>query len=86
MVKDSLNPELEIQGIVLTMYDRRNNLSDQVAKDVREYLGDKVYKTVIPRNIRLGEAPSFGLPVVKYDEHSKGAVAYLDLAREYLQK
>ena len=80
------NPQLRIDGILLTMYDDRTNLTRQVAEDIRSHFGDAVFQTVIPRNIRLGEAPSFGLPVVKYDEHSKGAVAYLDLAREYLQK
>ncbi len=80
------NPQLRIDGILLTMYDDRTNLTRQVAEDIRNHFGDAVFQTVIPRNIRLGEAPSFGLPVVKYDEHSKGAVAYLDLAREYLQK
>jgi len=86
LVKDSLNPELEIQGIVLTMYDRRNNLSDQVAKDVREYLGDKVYKTVIPRNVRVSEAPSHGKPALVYDHRCSGSQAYMRLARELIHR
>jgi len=86
LVKDSLNPELEIQGVVLTMYDRRNNLSDQVAKDVREYLGEKVYKTVIPRNVRVSEAPSHGKPALVYDHRCAGSQAYMRLARELIQR
>ncbi len=86
LVKDSLNPELEIQGVVLTMFDRRNNLSDQVAKDVREYLGEKVYKTVIPRNVRVSEAPSHGKPALVYDHRCAGSQAYMRLAREMIQR
>ncbi len=74
-VKKSFNPRLDIHGIVLTMFDRRNNLSDQVADDVRAYFGDKVYKTIIPRNVRLSEAPSFGLPAIVYDMKCPGARA-----------
>ena len=77
---------LEIQGVVLTMYDRRNNLSSQVAADVREHFGDKVYKTVIPRNVRVSEAPSFGKPVLLYDLECAGAQAYLKLASEVVKQ
>jgi chromosome partitioning protein len=84
-IRTHFNPELVIDGILLTMYDERTNLARQVAEDIRSHFGDAVYETVIPRNIRLGEAPSFGLPVLQYDLHSKGAEAYLDLAREYLR-
>ena len=82
LVRKNLNPNLEIQGVVLTMYDRRNSLSDQVAKDVRAHFGDKVYETVIPRNVRVSEAPSFGKPVLVYDLKCTGSQAYLKLARE----
>jgi len=85
-VKNALNPELEIQGIVLTMFDKRNKLSDQVAADVREYFGDKVYKTVIPRNVRVSEAPSHGRPVLMYDMKCAGSQAYLHLAGEVLRR
>ncbi|MFC3053678.1 ParA family protein [Kordiimonas pumila] len=83
-VQASLNPGLDINGVVLTMYDARNNLSEQVALDVRAYLGDKVYKTVIPRNVRVSEAPSFGKPVLLYDHKCAGSQAYISLARELL--
>jgi chromosome partitioning protein len=82
LVRASLNPRLEIQGVVLTMYDRRNALSEQVAKDVRSHFGDKVYETVIPRNVRVSEAPSFGKPVLIYDLKCAGSQAYVKLARE----
>jgi len=82
LVRGNLNPRLEIQGVVLTMFDRRNSLSDQVAKDVRSHFGDKVYDTVIPRNVRVSEAPSFGKPVLVYDLKCAGSQAYLKLARE----
>jgi len=85
-VQKVFNPELVIQGIVLTMYDKRNNLSDQVANDVREYFGDKVYKTVIPRNVRVSEAPSYGKPVLMYDMKCAGSQAYLHLAGEVLRR
>ncbi len=85
-VKRHLNPVLEIQGVVLTMYDKRNNLSDLVAADVREHFGDKVYDTVIPRNVRISEAPSHGKPVLLYDFRSPGAQAYVHLASEVLRR
>lgn len=85
-VKSVFNPDLEIQGIVLTMYDKRNKLSDQVAADVREYFGDKVYTTVIPRNVRVSEAPSYGRPVLMYDMKCAGSQAYLHLAGEVLRR
>lgn len=85
-VRKAFNPELEIQGIVLTMFDKRNNLSDQVASDVREHFGDIVYKTVIPRNVRVSEAPSFGKPVLMYDMACRGSQAYLHLASEVLKR
>ncbi len=85
-VKTAFNPGLDIQGIVLTMHDRRNNLSDLVADDVREHFGDKVYKTVIPRNVRVSEAPSHGRPVMIYDLHCPGSKAYLSLAGEVIHR
>lgn len=83
-VRNGLNPALTINGVVLTMFDRRNNLSEQVANDVRDYLGEKVFKTVIPRNVRVSEAPSFGKPALLYDHRCPGSRAYIDLAREVL--
>jgi chromosome partitioning protein len=85
-VKKTFNPNLEIHGVVLTMFDQRNNLSGQVAEDVREYFGEKVYKTVIPRNVRLSEAPSFGLPAIVYDMKCAGSEAYINLAREVIKR
>jgi chromosome partitioning protein len=86
LVKTNLNPDLEIQGVVLTMYDRRNNLSSQVAADVRAHFGDAVYETMIPRNVRVSEAPSFGKPVLLYDLACAGAQAYLNLAKELVRQ
>ena len=85
-VKRTYNPNLSIHGVLLTMYDRRNNLSAMVADDVRKYFGETVYKTVIPRNVRLSEAPSFGLPAIIYDMKSPGAHAYIQLAGEILRR
>jgi len=85
-VRSSLNPELELHGIVLTMYDSRNNLAEQVEADVREYLGSKVYKTVIPRNVRISEAPSYGKPAILYDLKCAGSQAYLRLASEVIKR
>jgi chromosome partitioning protein len=85
-VKKGLNPSLEIERILLTMYDKRNNLSQQVAEDVLEHFKEKVFKTIIPRNVRLSEAPSHGKPILLYDIRSKGAQSYLALARELIGK
>ena len=85
-VREGFNPTLEIQGVVLTMFDKRNNLSDQVADDVRGFLGDKVYATVIPRNVRVSEAPSFGKPTWLYDYRCAGSQAYISLARELIER
>jgi len=82
LVRGSLNPSLEIQGVVLTMFDRRNSLSTQVASDVRAHFGSAVYQTVIPRNVRVSEAPSFGKPALIYDMKCSGSQAYIQLARE----
>ena len=86
LVRANLNTKLTIQGVVLTMYDSRNNLSSQVAADVREHFGDRVYQTVIPRNVRVSEAPSFGKPVLLYDLQCAGSQAYAGLARELVQQ
>jgi len=85
-VKSLLNPQLEIFGVLLTMYDVRTNLSQQVAKEIQRVFGDKVFQTIIPRNVRLSEAPSFGQPVITYDRYSTGAEAYLNLAKEVLAR
>lgn len=85
-VKGALNPRLAIQGVVLTMFDPRNNLSAQVVADVREFMGDKVYETMIPRNVRVSEAPSHGKPVLLYDLKCAGSQAYLRLASEIIQR
>ena len=85
-IKHNFNPELKLQGIVLTMYSRQNNLSKLIAADVRKYFGDKVYQTVIPRSVRIAEAPSFGKPILIYDFKSVGAQAYIALAKEFLKR
>jgi chromosome partitioning protein len=85
-VRDAFNPDLDVEGVLLTMYDDRTNLGQQVSGNIREYFGDKVYRTVIPRNVRLGEAPSHGLPVILYDARSRGAEAYVALAHEVLNR
>ena len=85
-VKKSLNKDIDIEGILLTMFDGRTNLSNQVADEIKKYYPDKVYKSVIPRNIRLSEAPSYGQPINVYDKHSKGAESYKNLAKEVIKK
>ncbi len=85
-VRAALNPSLDIEGVLLTMFDERTNLGQQVASDVRDFFKEKVFQTVIPRNVRLGEAPSHGLPVMLYDVKSRGAEAYLALAKELLER
>lgn len=85
-VKSSFNEKLELMGVVLTMYDKRNNLANQVAENVREHFGDKLYETRIPRNVRISEAPSFGLPAIVYDMHCQGSKAYIQLAKEVLRR
>lgn len=85
-VRETANPKLRIEGVVLTMYDRRNNLSRQVEEDARENLGDLIFKTIIPRNVRVSEAPSYAMPVIKYDPTSLGSQAYLGLAEEILER
>jgi len=81
-VRAHLNPTLEIEGLLRTLFDNRNMLAQQVSAQLISHFGDKVYKTVIPRNIRLAEAPSYGVPVLNYDKSSKGALAYMELAQE----
>ena len=85
-VRAALNPDLDLEGVLLTMFDERTNLGQQVASDVRGFFKEKVFRTVIPRNVRLGEAPSHGMPVILYDAKSRGAEAYLALAREMLAR
>src|SRR3954469_14973434 len=85
-VRSAVNPSLDVEGIVLTMYDERMNLARQVSEEVRTHFGEKVYKTVIPRNVRLSEAPSFGKPIILYDIRSRGSEAYVSLAREFIQR
>lgn len=85
IIRKGLNPELEIEGVLLTMYDSRNNLSEDVKNETENYFKDKLFETVIPRNIRLAEAPSFGESIIYYDKNSKGAIAYLSLAKELIK-
>ncbi len=85
-VRAAFNPDLDIEGVLLTMFDERTNLGQQVATEVRQFFKEKVFRTVIPRNVRLGEAPSHGMPVILYDVKSRGAEAYLALAREVLER
>jgi chromosome partitioning protein len=84
LIKSSFNPSLEIEGILLTMFDGRNSLATQVTTELRKHFGDKVYQTIIPRNVTLAEAPSHGKPVIYYDIRSKGAQSYLELAKEII--
>ncbi|MFO7760915.1 MAG: ParA family protein [Thermodesulfobacteriota bacterium] len=86
LIKNSYNKNLQIGGVILTMFDRRNKLTYQVAKEVRGYFGDKVFDTVIPRNVRLSECPSYGIPALKYDKNASGARAYTALAKELIKK
>ncbi len=86
LVRKHLNPAIQIEGALLTMYDMRTNLSNQVVKEVKKYFGEKVYKNVIPRNVRLSEAPSYGLPITEYDPKSKGAKSYVKFAKEFIKK
>lgn len=86
LIKERLNPELEMEGVVFTMYDSRTNLSAQVVQNVKSYLDEKVYNTLIPRNIRLAEAPSYGKPINLYDPKSAGAVSYMELAKEVMSR
>jgi len=85
LVQKHLNPELDVEGVVLTMFDARTNLSIQVVEEVKKYFKNKVYRTIIPRNVRLSEAPSFGLPIIMYDPKSKGAECYIELAEEVIE-
>ena len=86
MIKKSLNPALEIEGVLLTMYDSRTNFSSQVAAEIKKFFKQKTYSVSIPRNIRLAEAPSHGEPVTKYDRSSRGSLAYIDLAKEFIKR
>jgi chromosome partitioning protein len=85
IVQKHLNPSLKVEGVVLTMFDARTNLSIQVVEEVKKYFGNKVYRTIIPRNVRLSEAPSFGLPIILYDAKSKGAECYMELSDEVIE-
>ncbi len=85
-IREAVNPELEIEGLLRTMFDARNNLANEVSEQLLEHFGDKVYRTIIPRNVRLAEAPSHGAPIIKYDRTSRGAIAYLALAGELLRR
>jgi chromosome partitioning protein len=85
-IREAVNPDLEIEGLLRTMYDPRNNLANDVSNQLKEHFGSKVYNTIIPRNIRLAEAPSHGMAVIHYDKTSKGALAYLALAGEILRR
>lgn len=86
IIRKNINPNLKIKGILLTMYDRRNKISEQVAREIKKFLGDKLFNTVIPRNVKISEAPSFGKPVIAYDHNCSGARAYIRLVKEILQK
>ncbi len=86
LIREAVNPELEIEGLLRTMFDARNNLANEVSEQLLEHFGDKVYRTIIPRNIRLAEAPSYGAPILKYDKTSRGAIAYLALAAEMVRR
>ncbi|MEN8762508.1 MAG: ParA family protein [Thiogranum sp.] len=85
-IREAVNPKLEIEGLLRTMFDARNNLANEVSQQLLDHFGEKVYRTIIPRNIRLAEAPSFGAPIIKYDKASRGAMAYLALAAELVRR
>lgn len=85
-VREAVNPQLEVEGLLRTMFDARNNLANEVSEQLLQHFGDKVYRTIIPRNVRLAEAPSFGAPIIKYDRASRGAIAYLALAAEMVRR
>ena len=85
-IQGSVNPDLAIEGLVRTMYDVRNNLSGEVSKQLQSHFGEKLFTTVVPRNVRVAEAPSYGQSVLQYDPHSRGALAYKGLAGEYLRR
>ena len=85
-IKEAVNPELEIAGLLRTMFDPRNNLANDVSEQLTQHFGEKVYNTIIPRNVRLAEAPSYGVPILHYDKNSRGAIAYLALAGEILRR
>ena len=85
-VRERINPRLQIEGLLRTMFDGRNNLSNEVSRQLIEHFGERVYRTLVPRNVRVAEAPSYGLPVVKYDPRSQGAIAYLGLAGEMIRR
>jgi chromosome partitioning protein len=86
LVREGLNPRLAVEGLLLTMFDPRNNLSNQVAEEARQHFSEQLFRTIIPRNVRLSEAPSHGKPVLLYDLNSKGALSYLQLADELLER
>jgi len=86
LIREAVNPDLEVEGLLRTMFDARNNLANEVSEQLLEHFGDKVYRTIIPRNIRLAEAPSYGAPIIKYDKASRGAIAYLALAAEMVRR
>jgi len=85
-IRISVNPQIKVEGLLRTMYDPRNNLSNDVSSELVEHFGDQVYRTVIPRNVRLAEAPSYGQPILQYDKNSRGSLAYLALAGEVLRR
>ena len=85
-IKENLNPYLFLEGVILTMFDSRNSLSEDVVNDAREHLGEKVFQTIIPRNVRLSEAPSHALPAIIYDQRCAGSLAYIDLAKELIRR
>ena len=85
-IREVINPRLEIEGLLRTMFDARNNLANEVSQQLLDHFGEKVYRTIIPRNVRLAEAPSYGAPIINYDKASRGAMAYLALAAELVRR